>query len=446
MTFISLTKTTMKKPALRVSSDGFAAHTITRLLAVVASACMLLIIHPAIADEFADVTRLMRAGQTAEALIRIDAFLQKNPRDMQMRFVKGVALTEQGKTADAIAVFTKLTEDFPDLPEPYNNLAVLFAASGQYEKARTALDMAIRTNPSYATAYENLGDVHAKLASQAYDKALQLDSTNSNAKSKLTLLRTVAVTVAGNESGAKGTGKENRRAVAAVTPTPTPAPASVPTPVPAPAPVPKVVVVAPPPAPKAIATQQPPIAVAKADVASDTAAARADAKGKIDFKPESKPEPAANARLYSKADGRIDFTPDPKPNANPETKADARLMPVSTPANADNGEILAMVNDWAEAWSAQDVKRYLGHYGDAFETPKGVSRKAWIDERTSRIAGKGRISVKVAAPQVAVNGTQATVKFRQLYASDQLQADSKKTLVLIKQNGKWQIKQERTGA
>ncbi|MES2830980.1 MAG: tetratricopeptide repeat protein [Pseudomonadota bacterium] len=423
---------------------------------------MLLIIHPAIADEFADVTRLMRSGQTAEALVKIDAFLQKNPRDMQMRFVKGVALTEQGKTVDAIAVFTKLTEDHPDLPEPYNNLAVLFAGSGQYEKARTALDMAIRTNPSYATAYENLGDVHAKLASQAYDKALQLDSSNSNAKSKLTLLRNVAVTVASNDGNPKAAGKGNGRAVAAAAPvpaaTPTPAPATMVASAPATAPAvsapaPKVVAAAPapkavppvPPTPKVIAAP-PPIAVAKADSTSDTGASRS----RIDFKPDPKPQPATEPRLYARADGRIDFTSELKQNTVPETRNDgrndARMMPVSLPSSSDNAEVMATVNDWAEAWSAQDVKRYLSHYGDAFETPKGESRKAWMDERTSRIAGKGRISVKVASPQVAVNGTQATVKFRQLYASDQLQADSKKTLVLIKQNGKWQIKQERTGA
>ncbi len=130
-----------------------------------------LLVAPAFADDMADVTKLLRAGQLIEALSKADAYLGRNPQDAQMRFLKGVILTEQGKSAESIAIFTKLTQDFPDLPEPYNNLAVLFASSGQYEKARAALDMAIRTNPSYATAYENLGDVHAKLASQAYDKA-----------------------------------------------------------------------------------------------------------------------------------------------------------------------------------------------------------------------------------------------------------------------------------
>ena len=368
----------------------------------------------ALADDFADVTKLMRAGQAGEAMAKIDAFLAKNPRDMQMRFVKGVFLTEQGKTAEAIAIFTKLTEDHPDLPEPYNNLAVLFAASGQYDKARAALDMAIRTNPSYATAYENLGDVHAKLASQAYDKALQLDSGNTNAKSKLTLLRTLSGSSTKDVAAKAAVGKG----------TATPAPVAAPAPVvlarvEAPKPDPKV---EPKPAAKVEAKPEPKT-VAKVEPKSEAKV--------VEVKPEPKPVIVA----------KVETKPETKPGAKQEPKADAKPV-VST---GDNNEVLAAVNDWAESWSSQDVKRYLGHYGSDFETPKGIPRKTWADDRTARIVGKGRINVKVDAPQVSVNGNVATVKFRQVYASDRLQADSRKTLVLSKQGGKWQIKQERTG-
>ncbi|OGC01678.1 MAG: hypothetical protein A3G82_21995, partial [Burkholderiales bacterium RIFCSPLOWO2_12_FULL_67_210] len=130
-------------------------------------------------DDYAEVNRLMRAGQFSEALTKADQHLANKPRDAQMRFLKGVIQTESGKPTDAIATFSKLTEDYPELPEPYNNLAVLYAGQSQFDKARAALEMAIRTNPSYATAHENLGDVYAKLASQAYSKALQLDSGNT---------------------------------------------------------------------------------------------------------------------------------------------------------------------------------------------------------------------------------------------------------------------------
>ncbi len=141
------------------------------------------------ADEYSDVNRLMRTGQVAEASAKADQFLSTKPRDAQMRFLKGVILTEQGKPNDAISTFTKLTEDYPDLPEPYNNLAVLYAGQSQFDKARAALEMAIRTNPSYATAHENLGDVYAKLASQAYGKAFQLDNSNTGVQPKLSLIR-----------------------------------------------------------------------------------------------------------------------------------------------------------------------------------------------------------------------------------------------------------------
>lgn len=139
--------------------------------------------------DYAEVNRLMRIGQYGEATVKADQFLAGKPKDPQMRFLKGVILTEQGKPQDAIAVFTKLIEDYPELPEPYNNLAVLQAGQGQFDKARAALEMAIRTNPSYATAHENLGDVYAKLASQAYSKALQLDGSNTGIQPKLGLIR-----------------------------------------------------------------------------------------------------------------------------------------------------------------------------------------------------------------------------------------------------------------
>jgi tetratricopeptide (TPR) repeat protein len=159
-----------------------------KIFASAALAYGLLFANVAFAD-YAEVNRLMRAGQFAEAGAKADQFLAGKPKDPQMRFLKGVVLTEQNKPQDAITVFTKLIEDYPELPEPYNNLAVLQAGQGQFDKARAALEMAIRTNPSYATAHENLGDVYAKLASQAYSKALQLDATNTGVQPKLGLIR-----------------------------------------------------------------------------------------------------------------------------------------------------------------------------------------------------------------------------------------------------------------
>lgn len=145
----------------------------------------------AYADDYGDVGQLVRAGKFTEAMSKADAYLASKPNDPQMRFLKGVILRNTGKQPEAIATFTKLTEDYPELPEPYNNLAVLYASQNEFDKARTALEMAIKTNPSYATAHENLGDVYARLASQAYNKALQLDGSNAAVPPKLATIREV---------------------------------------------------------------------------------------------------------------------------------------------------------------------------------------------------------------------------------------------------------------
>ncbi len=166
-----------------------ARFALPHALRPLALAAALWIPQAVLADDYADVTQLMRSGQLAQALVRADQYIAAKPRDPQMRFLKGVVQTEAGRTVDAIATFTQLIEEYPELPEPYNNLAVLYAGQSQFDKARTALESAIRTNPSYSIAHENLGDVYAKLASQAYSRAQQFDARNTTAAPKLALIR-----------------------------------------------------------------------------------------------------------------------------------------------------------------------------------------------------------------------------------------------------------------
>lgn len=159
-------------------------------LTLIPTAFFLWITAPAAyADPLQDIGKLIKQGQHTQALDQIDKYLSNRPKDAQGRFVRGVILTEMNKTGEAISVFQKLTEDYPELPEPYNNLAVIHAQQKQYEKAKQSLEMAIRTHPSYATAHENLGDIYARMASQSYDKALQIDSSNASAQTKLSIIR-----------------------------------------------------------------------------------------------------------------------------------------------------------------------------------------------------------------------------------------------------------------
>ena len=161
----------------------------SRLAALLASALLLCASPVTHADEMGDANMLFKQGQRGQALDKVNNYLASKPKDAQARFLKGLILTEQGKTADAIKIFSALTDDYPDLPEPYNNLAVLYASQGKYDKAKQLLEKAISTHPSYATAHENLGDIYAKMASQAYDRALQLDHSNTATQTKLAMIQ-----------------------------------------------------------------------------------------------------------------------------------------------------------------------------------------------------------------------------------------------------------------
>lgn len=372
-------------------------HVNTRMLLLVRilSAAGLLCSLSALADEYTDVSQLARSGKLAEALARADQYLATQPKDPQMRFIKGVIQRDSGKTPEAIATFTRLTEDYPELPEPYNNLAVLYAGQSQFDKARSSLEMAIRTNPSYATAHENLGDIYAKLASQAYNKALQLDGNNPAVPPKLALIREIF--------------SSNKP--------PKPAAAAPAIPAPAPAVVAAPVVAATPPAKPM--TPNAPAAVAVPLAPATTVAAPA------------KPAPAS--------------VPAPVATATPASAPPASSKPATSADNPATKEIEAAVAAWARAWSAKDVKAYLAAYGKDFDPPGSLSRKAWEEERQQRIASKASISVKVDKLSISINGSHATAKFRQDYKAGGLAVNSSKTLDFAKVGEHWQIVKETVG-
>lgn len=349
---------------------------------------------PLHADALSDAQTLLRQGQLQQALERVDQYLASKPKDAQGRFLKGLVLTELNRSADAIGVFTKLTEDYPELPEPFNNLAVIYAQQKQYDKAKVALEMAIRTHPSYATAHENLGDIYARLASQAYDKALQLDSTNATAQSKLALMRDLT-----SVSG-RGGARPPATAVAAASPA-APAPSAA---------------AATPPAAKPAA---PAAAAVPAPVAVPTPAP-----------PATKPTTPAPTQVAT------------APSAAPAAKPVERKPAADAPAAAG---VSRTVEQWAAAWSSKDIKAYLANYAPEFEPPAGASRKAWEQERAQRVTKPGKIEVNIDELDVSVEGDTATARFLQHYRSANLNSSSNKTLLLTRVGDKWLIRQERLG-
>lgn len=158
---------------------------ILALLVLSGTPCVL----PAQVDDLATARAAARGGDLAAAAAAVDRHLAAKPTDERGRFLKGVILSEQGRTNEAFDVFFALTVDHPELAEPYNNIAVIYASRGEYDRARDALESAIRANPEYAVAYENLGDVYARLAARAYEKSLGLDAGNRTVRAKLALAR-----------------------------------------------------------------------------------------------------------------------------------------------------------------------------------------------------------------------------------------------------------------
>jgi Flp pilus assembly protein TadD len=158
---------------------------------IVALGCALFAaIAAAQAESAQEIERAFRTGDKAAALQQLDRTIDAQPRNVQLRFLKGVLLAESGRNAEAAEVYLRLTQEFPELPEPYNNLAVIHAAEGRLDDARRELETALRNDPTYATAHENLGDVYARLALRAYQHA---GTPGPELKRKLELARQLVV-------------------------------------------------------------------------------------------------------------------------------------------------------------------------------------------------------------------------------------------------------------
>ena len=140
------------------------------------------------ADDGSAALQALRVGDAARALQLTDRALAATPRDASLRFTRGVVLAEMRRDDDAMRVFEGLIEDHPDLAEPYNNLAVLQARRGETGRARLSLEAAVRNQPQHAVAQENLGDIYATLAAQAWARAAEIEPSRRSAAAKLALI------------------------------------------------------------------------------------------------------------------------------------------------------------------------------------------------------------------------------------------------------------------
>lgn len=357
-----------------------------------------------------EARRLLREGRVDDALTVIDARLAARSDDRQARFLKGVVLAEREQTEAAIEVFKALTRDHPELPEPYNNLAVLYAARGDYAQARDALLSAINTHSSYATAHENLGDIYAKMAGQAYSRALSLDTDNVAAQHKLALIDDLFMRAA----------PQTMTASAART-----APATV-----MPSPIAEPVIAVPERA-------DTPAAPARADPAPRTADAPAPGTRATPVSIADRPVPPARAQAPAPAR--------PRPSgvaAAPVASAATPQPRIQAPVH---GGAIEAIQAWAAAWSAQDVPRYLAHYAAQGSPDADLDRQQWEAQRRVRLTRPADIKVDVDNFQVRSAGAQRVdVTFVQRYRSESYSDRVRKLLSLELQDGNWKIISERT--
>lgn len=271
------------------------------------------------------------------------------------RFERAVTLARQNPAA-AIEMFEALAEDHPDWPEPYNNLAVLYAEKGDEKKAEQALLAAMGTHPSYALVHKNLEALYAGMAGRAYRKALKDESAGPEPPKLKLADRVGAATLV---------------ATAAVTPVAAPEP-----------------------------------------------------------EPELEPEPEPAVQVA----GAVSSSSVPQ-TAAPESAGDARRAVLSTVAS------------WLEAWSAQDIERYLSFYGHHFDPGKGMTREHWAAIRRKRVAAPEYIQLEIQNPSVSFEAAdRASVRFLQSYRSNTFDGQTIKTLRLSRGSDGWKIIREETGS
>jgi tetratricopeptide (TPR) repeat protein len=358
--------------------------------------------------------------------------------DAQARFSEGVKLAKEGRVAQALKVFSELARDYPDLAEPHNNLGVLYEKSGEFERARAALEQAVKKDPRYATAHENLGDLFSHMASLFYERALSLNSGNRVAHDNAATLAAIGglpnrdrpaklAEIAAASPDADGLEKlaidYARLAYQAYSRTRQIDPAAA-----------------------GISEKLSLLDKVIGERAVDTAPGALQMKGTLVFSDDR--QTAAQAMPMA-ADSPFAFEPSPRPTTA-QDKSNA--VPRAAVAKSDSGvrgdlvDPLAMVNEWANAWSARDVTRYLSFYAPYFKTPIGQTSETWKKLRAARISGKNNIKVTVDSPRLNVDGDVAIVKFRQTYVSDRFRDVTDKILVLTRRGTTWQILEERNGS
>ncbi|WP_162932505.1 L,D-transpeptidase Cds6 family protein [Solimonas sp. K1W22B-7] len=451
-----------------------------------------------------DARQLLASGDAGIALVQLDAWLAEHPKDAEARFMRAMALSRLDRKPEAIRAFTELIKDVPQYPEPYNNLGVLLAGMGDYAKARTAFESAIAKNPQYTAALQNLENVNVAMAMQADQQVLAKDPANSIAQAKVDLLRSGHG--AAPQPAPAAVAAQPALASAAATATAAPvegAKAAPPVPAASPAPAANAEVGA---AAKAVASVLRDWADAwiKQDVkrffdhyAKNFVPAGGGsavqwledrrhkilAPKKIDLRIEDLKITMTGTRqarisfreLYrsnlsskgrtrtmemSNVDGNWMISSEHVSKETALSRSElASLTPAATPvespkpagvasanaaANQAGDAITATLEDWADAWTKQDVKRFLGHYANDFTPANGIPAQQWREDRRRKILAPKKIDLKIEDLKLSMSGAeQVRISFHEVYRSNLSTRVRNRTMELRNSGDSWKIVSEK---
>jgi len=402
---------------------------------------------PAVSTALKEIDKLNQQQQYEQSLTLTQKLLKQYPDNPDLALMEGVLFNQLERTEEAEQVFLRLSEKHPELPEPLNNLAVIYVNRGDLNRAISTLQKAFETHPSYARVQSNLRTLYTTLASQAYNRALNLGSQapapvlaaldripeqsavnaaeHGNAQSAR-IIRTSNQT----DSASTLTSEERAsiqadiiRAAQATPVAPAEAAAVATT---------QAAAVAEQPATETVA--EPPVA--------ETAVAEAPAV------------PADTPAVIEKAEPVVAKA---APVAVPEEKAaPAPVTEIATATRQAESTALAQsevldpretlenrTKDWAAAWSAKDVPAYLAFYVDNFRPANRMSNKRWKAQRKQRLTKPKQIQVAISGISIRIkNEKLADVSFTQRYRADKYSDKVIKTLTYKKVDGDWKIRAE----
>ena len=380
------------------------------------------------ADSSTDqIEALISGGKLDQALSLTEKQLAGDPANVNYLFLKGLILTRQNKMDDAQDIFQRLTKEHPELPEPYNNLAVIYAAQGDFTNARNSLERAINTHPSYATAHENLGDIYAKMASNAYNHALEIDSGNAAAREKLALINDLfsarpqpqsskdVVTPAPNQDKRQEEESRLETRLTALTESNKQQEAQA----------------------QALQAELQRLQTQREQVTTRLKQESRESQQQLD---QTRAQLEQLKAQLAQLEKRRELLARQVPIQAPTSPAEA------VDSAAVKQEVMQAVQQWAAHWSNKDVNGYLASYAGNYRPPEVRSRREWVAQRRVRITKPRYIRVKVENPTIDLEGTdQALVNFDQNYQSDTYRDRVHKTLRLKRDHDRWLIVEEKSG-